>query len=63
MTAHSQADLPKDRWDKCKFCGRIRKHLNGNQKGAPPTCSRQGCPGQHVNSGVPLTQEERDALN
>lgn len=62
MTLQYQEDLPKDRWDKCKFCGSIRKKPTGNRKGQLPTCPKQGCPGQHVTSGVPLTQEEKDKL-
>jgi len=62
MTLQAQPDLPKEHWDRCKFCGRIRKKANGNRLGGVPTCSKQGCPGQHVNTGIPLTQEELASL-
>lgn len=62
MTLQYQKDLPKNQWDKCKFCGNIRKKPNGNHRGSVPTCSKQGCPGQHLSKGVPLTQEERNSL-
>ena len=44
--------LPPELWDKCKFCGWIRKELN--QVIGGPVCARQGCPGQHVKAGLPL---------
>ena len=62
MTLQFQNNLPKERWDKCKFCGNIRKKPSGNRLGMIPTCSKQGCPGQHIPSGVPLTEEERNSL-
>jgi hypothetical protein len=38
--------LPKDRQDRCKFCGEIRTEDQGNN--GNPRCPVQGCPGQHV---------------
>jgi len=62
MTLQFQPDLPKERWDRCKFCNRLRKKANGHRRGSIPVCTKQGCPGQHVNAGIPLTQEERASL-
>ena len=47
--------LPKERWDKCKFCGQIRKETQGNNSN--PRCPKQGCPGQHVRTGLPLDKK------
>ena len=46
--------LPPDKWDKCKFCGSIRKESQGTT--GYPKCFRQGCPGQHTKTGLPLKQ-------
>ena len=46
--------LPPEKWDKCKFCGSTRKAQNESLSGQIPSCFRQGCPGQHVATGLPL---------
>lgn len=50
-------ELPPHLWDKCKYCGSIRKERHGTY--GTPACFRQGCPGQHTKVGIPLTEEEK----
>jgi hypothetical protein len=44
--------LPESMWDKCSYCGSIRKESQGTLN--YPKCFRQGCPGQHAKKGIPL---------
>lgn len=48
-------NLPREKWDICKFCGFVRKETQGNN--GHPRCPRQGCAGQHVERGLPLPKD------